>query len=275
MINELLETCEMAKLAQTSRNQSYNTTRRPSRRSPSVVAVVICTLFIFAVNIAVISASSEAGPQKSAEVTTTADAAAPVVQPAPKELDTKPKSAAQLQVDSSQSTKLNADEKATGERKARADTDTASKANDSAELKPTTATESATKPTESNATSSAKPSSKPGKQQTLSGKSSGPSGKSKLPANLGTVTSTGSGGPTHYLSKHDAYSAIAEKHGSLAQVTSAHKKSDSKRASSSIQRFGGIQKASGFGDMLSPFKGVTDSGLARSKYTNDLGESSL
>ena len=82
--------------------------------------------------------------------------------------------------------------------------------------------------------------------------------KSKLQANLGTVTSTGSGG--HYLSKHDAYSAIAEKHGALAQ--DAMKKSDKKQ----LQGFGGIQKASGgLGDVLSPFKGVTDSGLARSK----------
>lgn len=83
------------------------------------------------------------------------------------------------------------------------------------------------------------------------------SSKSKLPPNLGTVTSTGSGG---YLSKHDAYSAIAEKHGALA--ADAMKKSDKHRVHGG---FGGIQKASGFGDILSPFKGVTDSGLARSK----------
>lgn len=86
--------------------------------------------------------------------------------------------------------------------------------------------------------------------------------KSKLPANLGTVTSTGSGGPSHYMSKHDAYSAIAEKHGALAQ--DAMRKSDKRRVHHSTS-FGGIQKASGIGDMLSPFKGVTDSGLARSK----------
>lgn len=84
--------------------------------------------------------------------------------------------------------------------------------------------------------------------------------KSKLPANLGTVTSTGSGGPAHYMSKHDAYSAIAEKHGALAQ--DAMRKSDKRQ----LQGFGGIQKASGLGDMLAPFKSVSDSGLARSKY---------
>lgn len=84
--------------------------------------------------------------------------------------------------------------------------------------------------------------------------------KSKLPANLGTVTSTGSGGHS-YMSKHDAYSAIAEKHGALAQ--DAMKKSDKRQLQTG---FGSIQKASGIGDVLSPFKGVTDSGLARSKY---------
>jgi len=101
----------------------------------------------------------------------------------------------------------------------------------------------------------AKAAPKPAKS-VLTGKSAP---KSKLPANLGTVTSTGSGGPAHYMSKHDAYSAIAEKHGALAQ--DAMRKSDKRQ----LQGFGGIQKASGLGDMLSPFKGVTDSGLARSK----------
>lgn len=85
--------------------------------------------------------------------------------------------------------------------------------------------------------------------------------KSKLPANLGTVTSTGSGGPAHYMSKHDAYSAIAEKHGALAQ--DAMRKSDKRQLQGG---FGGIQKAGGLGDMFGPFKSVSDSGLARSKY---------
>lgn len=102
---------------------------------------------------------------------------------------------------------------------------------------------------------------KPTGKQQLAAKSgsTGSGAKNKLPANLGTVTSTGSGGPAHYMSKHDAYSAIAEKHGALAQ--DAMRKSDKRR----LQHFGGIQKASGLGDMFSPFKGVTDSGLARSK----------
>lgn len=86
----------------------------------------------------------------------------------------------------------------------------------------------------------------------------------KLPANLGTVTSTGSGGPAHYMSKHDAYSAIAEKHGALAQ--DAIRKVDKRPSHGNLQRFGSIQKASGFTDSLNPFKTVTDGGLARSKY---------
>lgn len=100
------------------------------------------------------------------------------------------------------------------------------------------------------------------KQSSLSGKSG--SSKSKLPANLGTVTSTGSGGATHYMSKHDAYSAIAEKHGALAH--DAMRKSDKRHMHSSgggNPFSGSIQKASGLGEMLNPFKGVTDSGLAR------------
>lgn len=118
-------------------------------------------------------------------------------------------------------------------------------------------------PSDNKVASSPAPAAKPSKGQPLNGKSGGSSsGKSKLPANLGTVTSTGSGGATHYMSKHDAYSAIAEKHGALAQ--DAMKKAD--KRNSHLQRFGGIQKASGgLGDMFSPFKGVTDSGLARSK----------
>lgn len=103
-------------------------------------------------------------------------------------------------------------------------------------------------------------------KQQLSGKS-GPTPATinkRLPANLGTVTSTGSGGPAHYMSKHDAYSAIAEKHGALAQ--DAMRKSDNRQHNNLQQRFSGIQKASGIGDALNPFKGVTDSGLARSKY---------
>ena len=99
-----------------------------------------------------------------------------------------------------------------------------------------------------------------------SGASSGSGNKSRLPLNLGTVTSTGSGGPAHYMSKHDAYSAIAEKHGALAQdsVRNTHRVNTDRR--SHLQRFGGIQRASGIGDMLSPFKGVTESDLARSEY---------
>lgn len=108
------------------------------------------------------------------------------------------------------------------------------------------------------------------KPKTTSSSSSKASTKSKLPANLGTVTSTGNGngGSAHYMSKHDAYSAIAEKHGAIAH--DAMRKSDRHRtssSSSSIHRFGGIQKASGIGDALNPFKSVTDSGLARSKYS--------
>lgn len=126
--------------------------------------------------------------------------------------------------------------------------------------------------TKSSSSSSSSTSSKPNEKsqptkqatqtnkQQLSAKSSPAGPKNKLPANLGTVTSTGSGGAAHYMSKHDAYSAIAEKHGALAH--DAMRKSDKRRIQSS---FGGIQKASGIGDMLSPFKGVTDSGLARSK----------
>lgn len=102
---------------------------------------------------------------------------------------------------------------------------------------------------------------KSGSGSSLSGKSAI---KSKLPANLGTVTSTGSGGQALYMSKHDAYSAIAEKHGALAAHSSMMKKADKRQ----MHSFGGIQKASGgLGDMLSPFKGVTDGGLARSKYS--------
>lgn len=273
MLCELLETCEMAKLAQNSRNHKQNATKRPLRRSNRLQTVLVCGLIVL-INIAVIaSASSEAGPQKSPASVASAAETRPIVaqSSAVQESDLKPKSTpTQTQVDS-QAAKTSVEDKSTGERKARAESETPAKASSesSSELsKPTAAAESAPKPTESNATKPA--TSKPTKQQTLSGKSASQSGKSKLPANLGTVTSTGSGGPTHYLSKHDAYSAIAEKHGSLAQVTSGHKKSDPRRASSSIQRFGGIQKASGIGDMLSPFKGVTDSGLARSKFPNNL-----
>lgn len=89
--------------------------------------------------------------------------------------------------------------------------------------------------------------------------------KSKLSANLGTVTSTGSGGPAQYMSKHDAYSAIAEKHGPSNVVDAMHK---SDKRGQSLQRFGGVQKASGgLGDVLSPFKGITDTGLARCKLS--------
>ena len=109
----------------------------------------------------------------------------------------------------------------------------------------------------------------PARQQPTSPKSSSSSStKSKLPANLGTVTSTGSGGPAHYMSKHDAYSAIAEKHGALAQDAMRHTQKVGADRRAHLQRFGGIQKASGggVGDMLNPFRGVTDSGLARSEY---------
>lgn len=122
---------------------------------------------------------------------------------------------------------------------------------------------------EKKASSSGKPQQQARQQSAqLAGKNgSSSSSKSKLPANLGTVTSTGSGGPAHYMSKHDAYSAIAEKHGALAQDAMRHSQRVNSDRRSHLQRFGGIQKASGIGDVLSPFKGVTDSGLARSEYS--------
>lgn len=138
-------------------------------------------------------------------------------------------------------------------RKARAETASTTAAAPSEAAKQET-TKSAEKKSESKLEPKASPAAKPVKQLAKS------ASKSKLPANLGTVTSTGSGGHS-YMSKHDAYSAIAEKHGALAQ--DAIKKSDKRQLQTG---FGSIQKASGIGDMLSPFKGVTDSGLARSEY---------
>lgn len=98
--------------------------------------------------------------------------------------------------------------------------------------------------------------------QSKSSSSSRAQGKNKMQAPLGSVSSTGASGLTHYMSKHDAYSAIAEKHGHLAQE--AMRKSDKRQ----MQAFGnsGIQKASGISDVLNPFKASGDSGLARSKY---------
>lgn len=76
----------------------------------------------------------------------------------------------------------------------------------------------------------------------------------------GPVTSTGNSG-SHYLSKHDSYSAIAERH----LFTDAMRKSDRRRAHSSMS---GIEKAASFGNMFSnPLNGITDNGLARSKYS--------
>lgn len=140
-------------------------------------------------------------------------------------------------------------------RKARADTAAAPSETKPAEAaKPAAETKKTESKLEPKATPPAAAAAKPIKQLAKS------ASKSKLPVNLGTVTSTGSGGHS-YMSKHDAYSAIAEKHGALAQ--DAMKKSDKRQLQSG---FGSIQKASGVGDMLSPFKGVTDSGLARSEY---------
>lgn len=137
------------------------------------------------------------------------------------------------------------------------------------EKSPSSTAAAASKASESGATTKAPAASKSsgskssGQQQV---KSSSGNSKSKLPANLGTVTSTGSGG--HYMSKHDAYSAIAEKHGALAH--DAMRKSDKRQLGhghNSGGGFGGIKKASGglVGDVFGPFKGVTDSGLARSE----------
>ena len=172
-----------------------------------------------------------------------------------------------------------ADQEAAGSRRGRSEAPPAAPATDKAASPPAAAatTIAPTTPTTTSASSSgdkqssskpavsgAKPAPVSGKhqqQQQLSGKTGASGPNKKSPANLGTVTSTGSGGPAHYMSKHDAYSAIAEKHGALAQ--DAMRKADKRQH---LQRFSGIQKAGGFGDMLSPFKGVTDSGLARSKY---------
>lgn len=61
---------------------------------------------------------------------------------------------------------------------------------------------------------------------------------------------------------------IERQHGSVG--VQKMKASENRRTSSS-NNVGGIQKASGIGDMFSsPIKGVTDSGLARSKYTLQL-----
>lgn len=125
--------------------------------------------------------------------------------------------------------------------------------------KPKVASGDATK----KAASSSSSTSSPRQPSSASKASSSSATKSKNNANLGTVTSTGSGGSAHYMSKHDAYSAIAEKHGALAH--DAMRKSDKRRIQSSSP-FGGIQKASGFGDFSSPIKGVGDTGLARSEY---------
>lgn len=138
-------------------------------------------------------------------------------------------------------------------RKARAETAAAASA--PSEPAKQEASKQAEKKTESKLEPKASAAAKPVKQLAKN------ASKSKLPANLGTVTSTGSSGGHSYMSKHDAYSAIAEKHGALAQ--DAMKKSDKRQLQTG---FSSIQKASGIGDMLSPFKGVTDSGLARSKY---------
>lgn len=93
--------------------------------------------------------------------------------------------------------------------------------------------------------------------QSSSSKTSSNNGKPRHQANIG------SGGGGIYKAKSDAYSAIAEKHGALAHE--AVRKSDRRRISHG-GAFGSIQKASGFGDVLGPLKGVTDGGLARSKY---------
>lgn len=140
-------------------------------------------------------------------------------------------------------------------RKARAETAAAASASAPSEPAKQEASKQAEKKTESKLEPKASAAAKPVKQLAKN------ASKSKLPANLGTVTSTGSSGGHSYMSKHDAYSAIAEKHGALAQ--DAMKKSDKRQLQTG---FSSIQKASGIGDMLSPFKGVTDSGLARSKY---------
>lgn len=72
----------------------------------------------------------------------------------------------------------------------------------------------------------------------------------------------GSGGGV-YKAKNDPYSSIAEKH-----TNSHHTTRSEKRRASHSSNFVGIQKASGIGDMFNPLKGVTDGGLARSKYNS-------
>lgn len=101
-----------------------------------------------------------------------------------------------------------------------------------------------------------------GKQAT--GSSSKPP---RLQANLGSTSSQAN--PSHYMSKNDAYSAIAEKHGAMASAHDAIRRSD-KRRIGSPNSFSpvGIQKASGLGDMFNPIKQMTDGGLARSKYNS-------
>lgn len=87
-------------------------------------------------------------------------------------------------------------------------------------------------------------------------------GKPRLQANLGSTILQGS---VNQMSKHDAYSAIAEKHGALAQ--DAMRRSDKRRIGNG-GAFGpaGIQKASGLGDIFNPVRQMSDGGLARSKY---------
>lgn len=158
-------------------------------------------------------------------------------------------------------------------RKARSDTAQAEPAKTTSADQSKASPEKAAEPSKSDQSTKSKQESgdskSTAKPKTASTSSQKASTKSKLPANLGTVTSTGNGngGSAHYMSKHDAYSAIAEKHGAIAH--DAMRKSDrhkSTSSSSSLHRFGGIQKASGIADSLNPFRGVTDSGLARSEY---------
>lgn len=115
---------------------------------------------------------------------------------------------------------------------------------------------SESKPTTSTAAKQSKPSSS-SSSKTVS--------KPKHQANIG------SGGGGMYKHKPDEIAKIVElQHNSVAHKMKA---SDNRRTSNT--GFGGVQKASAIGDMFSPIKGVTDSGLARSKYTHSYTYSGL
>lgn len=105
------------------------------------------------------------------------------------------------------------------------------------------------------------PSAKPAQPKASASAASSPATPSSSSSSSSNKAKSKSAGASHYLaSKHDAYSAIAEKHGSLG--TELTRRTDKRR----YQSFGGIQKASGgLGEYLSPLKGVSDTGLARSK----------